>query len=222
MGLVLVKAAYYKDLPPPKEQRGSVSEGADPSQDLKPSKGQGGLVSEGAGPSKDLPPPKEQQLADPVGISPLAKLAGELNAVIGSNTSNVASPTYSTYQAAPARAGGKGNAVRPEPSTSQPLKNSKRGYRSRGDDVRDPKSCHTQKDKRGEKEKKSKAKEGTKERTKIVPRTPLALRNPPVENDLILRSLFGSISGDEDRNEADFLTSHKPGRSIHRPRSRSR
>jgi hypothetical protein len=59
----LVKAANYKDLQPPKEQRGSVSAGADP--------------------SKKLQPPKVQQLAATVGISPLLKLTKELTTITG-------------------------------------------------------------------------------------------------------------------------------------------
>jgi hypothetical protein len=59
----LVRAAYQKDLQPSKEQRGSVSAGADP--------------------SKELQPPKVQQLADTVGISPLLKLAKELATITG-------------------------------------------------------------------------------------------------------------------------------------------
>jgi len=36
-------------------------------------------------------------------------------------------------------------------------------------------------------------------------------RNPPVEDDLHLKSLFGCISGDEDRDEADLLSSPQAG-----------
>lgn len=46
---------------------------------------------------------------------------------------------------------------------------------------------------------------GTKGRTLSAPRT----RTPPVENDLGLRELFGSISGDEEKDEADLLNSPK-------------
>jgi hypothetical protein len=44
-------------------------------------------------------------------------------------------------------------------------------------------------------------------RTSSAPRTPIALRNPNVEDDLHLGSLFGSMSEDE----ADLLSSPQPG-----------
>lgn len=125
----------------------------------------------------------------------------------------IASPSYSTYQATPSRARAKGKALRPKPSTEQPPQD---GADEESDEIiiceilnfTTPKKIKIKKEK---KDKKAKSKKSTRKRTSSAPRTPLALRNPPVEDDLHLTSLFGSISGDEDRDEAD--------RSIHRPRN---
>jgi hypothetical protein len=64
--------------------------------------------------------------------------------------------------------------------------------------------------KKEKKERKAKVKpKVTKGCTLSAPLTPLALRAPLEENDLGLRELFGSISGDEVKDEEDLMNSPK-------------
>ncbi|EFX78709.1 hypothetical protein DAPPUDRAFT_105070 [Daphnia pulex] len=103
--------------------------------------------------------------------------------------SEIASTAYEAYQATPSRAKAK------EEDSDEIIIFEILNFTT-------PKKIKIKKEKKDKKPKK-----GTRVRTSSASRTPLALRNPPLEDDLYLGSLFGSMSEDE----VDLLSSPKPG-----------